>query len=72
MEHITQLSERIVQLIPGATTPVVDTSENIKYFVIDIVKIMKNINETSFNETDRLVRINDLSRECGIDLTKYI
>lgn len=72
MEHIKQVSERLVQLIPTLTHPEFGIRENIRYFTEDILRMMKNIRETSLNETDRLSRIQDLSNQCGIDLTIYL
>ena len=62
MEHINQLSERITEC----------TEFNIRCFVDDIFKAIKNINETSLNKSDRAERLSKLSQRTGIDTINLI
>lgn len=72
MENITHLAERIVTLAPGSPdkeTAINATVININYFISDMLKVIKNINETSFSENDKIKRLIDLSDKTGIPLS---
>lgn len=56
MEHINNLSVRMAEY----------TEINIISFIDDIFKVIKNINETSLNESDRAERLLKLSQRTGI------
>lgn len=68
MEHIQTVAERIAKLVPGASHPIAGTEVNIRYFVSDICKLVKNIRETSFCNSDTLMRIEKMSEETGISI----
>lgn len=70
MEHIEKVAERILKLSPGASpaNAIIGTSVNIKYFIMDVCKMLKNIRDTSFSESDKLMRLERLSKETGIEV----
>lgn len=68
IEQVEALAERLVKCIPRSSTPVIGVAFNIMCFAIDFAKIIKNIKETSFSETDRIARCIKLSEQSGIGI----
>lgn len=46
--------------------------ESLQYFIGDVLKMVKNINETSLNGRDRLERVIELEKRFGIPKTNLI
>lgn len=86
MQTIKELSETIVQttsslltynVIPGYKgTKEQCANENIEnritWYINDVLKVLKNINETSVNKQDRAKRLIDLEEKFGIPKTHSI
>lgn len=75
MESIQKVAERIIDLAPASPdkeTAVNAVRINITYLVDDILKLLKNINATSLNESDRFRRIIELEEKYGIPKTHIL
>lgn len=75
MESIRKVAERIVELSPSAPdkeTCINAVRQNIAYLIDDVLKMVKNINETSLPGSDRTNRILELEAKYGIPKTHIL
>lgn len=78
MENIHQFSERIIKSIKetASTQPEEVTINavklNLEYLLMDIFKLLKNIQETSLSEQDRKDRIVELRIKYGIPVNHLL
>lgn len=72
LEHLHKVSERCLLLLPSASHPIEGLSANIKYFSLDLCKMIKNIRETSISAEDIKIRLEMLSQKTGIHFNELI
>ena len=75
MESIQKVAERIVNLSPASPdkeTLTYAIAYNIKYLIDDVLKMIKNINETSLPGADRTKRIIEMETKFGIPKTHIL
>jgi hypothetical protein len=75
MESIRKVAERIIELAPHSSSKedaINAVRINIEYLIDDIFKLVKNINQTSLNDSDRIKRIIELEEKYGIPKTHLI
>lgn len=75
MSTLEQLATRIVNLSPSMPDDdrrLLAIKEQITWFVDDILKMVKNINETSLPGADRTNRIIELEAKYGIPKTHIL
>jgi len=78
MESTYKVSERIVSsLCPNKAdeeraNAICGVNQNIKYLIEDVLKMVKNINETSLPGKDRMDRIIEMETKFGIPKTHIL
>jgi hypothetical protein len=76
MQSITVLTEKIYDIARDTSVnkdeAIGEIERRISYHLDDVLKVIKNINETSFNESDKFKRFIELEEKFGIPKTHLI
>jgi len=75
MSELQKLTTRIIEIANADSSPAIKQgtiSNRIAYFVDDILKLARNINETSISDRDHLERVTELETKFGISKTHII